>query len=68
MDLKSVSNAHTKLLDEEGAEQEKETKEFFHTKHVGLLALFVVIWTNIFQAEAVQYLQLRHAEAAYVST
>ncbi|KAH7462695.1 hypothetical protein KRP22_009532 [Phytophthora ramorum] len=68
MDLKSVSNAHTKLLDEEGAELKKETKEFFLTKHVVLLALFVVIWTNIFQAEVVQYLQLRHAEAAYVST
>ncbi|KAE9045610.1 hypothetical protein PR002_g2147 [Phytophthora rubi] len=51
------SSAHTPLLDEEDAELEKETKEYFHTKHVGLLALFVVIWTNIVQAEAVQHLQ-----------
>ncbi|POM72442.1 Drug/Metabolite transporter (DMT) Superfamily [Phytophthora palmivora] len=54
---KSVPNEHTKLLDEEDVELEKETKEYFHTKHVGLLCLFVVIWTNIFQAEAVQQLQ-----------
>ncbi|KAG6612807.1 Drug/Metabolite Transporter (DMT) Superfamily [Phytophthora cinnamomi] len=54
---KPVPNEHTKLLDEDEAELEKETKEYFHTKHVGLLALFVVIWTNIFQAEAVQQLQ-----------
>eukprot|EP00644_Phytophthora_capsici_P018010 jgi/Phyca11/507149/fgenesh2_kg.PHYCAscaffold_25_\ len=52
---KSVPNERTKLLEDE--EMEKETKEYFHTKHVGLLALFVVIWTNIFQAEAVQQLQ-----------
>uniref|UniRef100_H3H3K0 EamA domain-containing protein n=1 Tax=Phytophthora ramorum TaxID=164328 RepID=H3H3K0_PHYRM len=38
---RSVPNEHTKLLDEEGDELEKETKEYFHTKHVGLLALFV---------------------------
>ncbi|ETP13144.1 hypothetical protein F441_11593 [Phytophthora nicotianae CJ01A1] len=54
---KSVPNEHTKLLDDEDLELEKETKEYFHTKHVGLLALFVVIWSNIFQAEAVQHLQ-----------
>ncbi|KAG7375264.1 hypothetical protein PHYPSEUDO_002151 [Phytophthora pseudosyringae] len=51
-------NERTKLLDDdEELELEKETKRYFHTKHVGLLALFVVIWTNIFQAEAVQHLQ-----------
>ncbi|KAL3670499.1 hypothetical protein V7S43_004814 [Phytophthora oleae] len=54
---KSVPNERTKLLAEENKELEKETKEYFHTKYVGLLALFVVIWTNIFQAEAVQHLQ-----------
>ncbi|ETM43292.1 hypothetical protein L914_11198 [Phytophthora nicotianae] len=54
---KPVPNEHTKLLDDEDLELEKETKEYFHTKHVGLLALFVVIWSNIFQAEAVQHLQ-----------
>ncbi|GMF13650.1 unnamed protein product [Phytophthora lilii] len=40
---KPVPNEHTKLLDEEDAELEKETKEYFHTKHVGLLALFGVL-------------------------
>ncbi|OWZ06400.1 Drug/Metabolite Transporter [Phytophthora megakarya] len=54
---KSVPNEHTKLLDDEDIELEKETKEYFHTKYIGLLCLFVVIWTNIFQAEAVQQLQ-----------
>ncbi|ETN06858.1 hypothetical protein PPTG_12869 [Phytophthora nicotianae INRA-310] len=54
---KPVPNEHTKLLDDEDLELEKETKEYFHTKHVGLLALFVVICTTIFQAEAVQHLQ-----------
>ncbi|KAF1774187.1 Solute carrier family 35 member F3/F4 [Phytophthora cactorum] len=54
---KSVPNEHTKLLDVEDLELEKETKEYFHTKHVGLLALSMVICTTIFQAEAVQHLQ-----------
>ncbi|EEY54955.1 Drug/Metabolite Transporter (DMT) Superfamily [Phytophthora infestans T30-4] len=53
---KPVPNEHTKLLDED-IELEKETKKYFHTKHVGLLALLVVIWSTIFQAEAVQHLQ-----------
>ncbi|KAG6959996.1 hypothetical protein JG688_00009820 [Phytophthora aleatoria] len=54
---KPVPNEHTKLLDVEDLELEKETKEYFHTKHVGLLALSMVICTTIFQAEAVQHLQ-----------
>ncbi|ETN06859.1 hypothetical protein, variant 1 [Phytophthora nicotianae INRA-310] len=53
----ALTDAHSPLLDDEDLELEKETKEYFHTKHVGLLALFVVICTTIFQAEAVQHLQ-----------
>ncbi|RLN02797.1 hypothetical protein BBJ28_00020468 [Nothophytophthora sp. Chile5] len=80
-----LPNEHTKLIEQmdEDVELEKEAKEYFHTKHVGLIALFgtlydlrrptlndvgrltvscllcvVVIWSNIFQAEAVQSLQI----------
>ncbi|GMF26082.1 unnamed protein product [Phytophthora fragariaefolia] len=37
---KPAPNEHTKLLGGEDAELEKETKHYFHTKHVGLMALF----------------------------
>ncbi|KAG3103557.1 hypothetical protein PI124_g14132 [Phytophthora idaei] len=53
----ALADAHSPLLDVEDLKLEKETKEYFHTKHVGLLALSMVICTTIFQAEAVQHLQ-----------
>jgi hypothetical protein len=76
---KTTATERTKLLEADDAELGKETKAYFHTKPVGLLAIFsasmlameplqckgtnrvsvVVIWSNIVQAEAVQYLQVR---------
>ncbi|GMF65684.1 unnamed protein product [Phytophthora lilii] len=35
----AAPNENTKLLNEEDAKLEKETKKYFHTKHLGLAAL-----------------------------
>ncbi|ETO70045.1 hypothetical protein F444_13433 [Phytophthora nicotianae P1976] len=52
-----VHDESSKLLGEVVNEGEAASRTYLQTKLVGLLALFAVIWTNIFQAEAVQYLQ-----------
>ncbi|CEG47015.1 drug metabolite transporter superfamily [Plasmopara halstedii] len=55
--VKYMINEHVTLLDNTNLKTEEETKEYFHTKYIGLFALSVVIWTTIFQAESVQHLQ-----------
>ncbi|RLN55766.1 hypothetical protein BBJ29_004120 [Phytophthora kernoviae] len=47
----------TKLLQSSGDVLDVETKRLVHTKHVGLIALFALVWSWVLQSEASQALQ-----------
>ncbi|KAG7388311.1 hypothetical protein PHYBOEH_007903 [Phytophthora boehmeriae] len=47
----------SKLLQSSVDVLDVETKQFVHTKHVGLIALFALVWSWVLQSEASQALQ-----------
>lgn len=51
------TSVHTKLLARNGVDLERGTKIHLRLRRIGFVALFLVIWSNIFQAESVQWLQ-----------